>query len=87
MAEPLNLPDSVVAEFSSRNPSQRDIEQVLKLLKNLARNPNIGMSIPFDVHDYADCFVTWTSDNKWRVVFRRRNPGGVDVLSIALEDS
>jgi len=87
MAEPLNLPASVVEEFSSHNPSQRDIDQVIELLKKILRDPNTGTSIPFDLLDYQDCFATWTSGNKWRIVFRRRNPGGIDVLSIGLEDS
>jgi len=87
MAEVLNLPERVVDEFASQDPSEKEVDRVKKVLKNLIADPKIGTSVPFDLPVYRDCFVAWTPDRQWRIVFRRRKPGVVDVLSIAREES
>lgn len=87
MAEGLNLPENVVNEFASQDPSEKEVDRVKKILKRLSSDPTIGSPIAFDVPEYRDCFVTWTPDKQWRVVFQRKNPGGVNVLSIAREES
>jgi hypothetical protein len=87
MAEGLNLPENVVDEFATQDPSEKEVDRVKKILKHLPNDPAIGSPIPFDLPEFRGCFVTWTPDKQWRIVFQRKNPSGVTVLSIAREES
>lgn len=87
MTEELKLPEAVVDEFANDAPTAREVDRVKKVLKTLPGNPKIGSPIPFDLPEYENCFVTWTPDKQWRIVFRRNSPSSINVLSIAREDS
>lgn len=87
MAERINLPEAVVNEFASRNPSNEDLNQVFKLLKALPRESKVGTPIPFDLSEFQNTFVVWTPNKQWRIVFRRPSSDRVDIMHIGPEDS
>jgi len=81
----LRVPESVVNRFVSLNPSPDDRQSVLDLVSQLLKRPELGIPIPFNLPEYSDCYVAFTPNRKWRVVYRRLDPEGIVVCSIDRE--
>jgi len=64
----------------------QDQENVVELVRHLLQRPYSGTPIPFEQEKYKDCYVAFTPDGKWRVVYRPTNPDGIIVLSIDPEE-
>jgi hypothetical protein len=64
------IPEAIVVQFGNFNPTPDDIESVKSLIEQILKNPNLGTPIPFSQPKYEDCYVAFTADGKWRVVYR-----------------
>jgi hypothetical protein len=82
MADAPTLPVSVVDSFAQHSPSDEDVKEVTEAIENLLRSPHSGVPIPFASVKYKGIYVAWTSDKRWRIVFRPKGPSGLEVLSI-----
>jgi hypothetical protein len=85
MAEP-KLPQSVVDNFAQHNPSDEDVKSVMDALQSLGKNPDQGTPVPFNPERLRDCYLSWTQDKKWRILYRHKNPRGTEILSIEPEE-
>lgn len=64
------IPLAIVNQFSKFNPTPEDIQSVTALIQQIQKNPDVGNPIPFKQPEYQDCYVAFTADAKWRVVYR-----------------
>jgi len=81
------VPEAVVNRFANHHPSPDDRKTVVGLVAQLMAQPDLGIPIPFEQEKYKDCYVAFTPDGHWRVVYRRINPEGIVVVSIDPEES
>jgi hypothetical protein len=81
------IAESVVRHFADLNPTPDDRKSVFALLEQIDGDPDIGVPIPFLKQTYKDCFVAFTPDTRWGIVYRRLNPepDDVEILAINLQ--
>jgi len=87
MTERVNVAHSAVERFAEHSPSDEDVKNVKELLVSVASNPRSAVPIPFTSEKLGGIYVTWTTDGKWRIIFRAKPPDGLDVLSIDPEQT
>jgi hypothetical protein len=69
------IPEGTVNRFANFHPTLDDSRNVKDLVAQLMDNPALGIPIPFEKQKYKDCFVAFTPDGRWRVVYRRLEEG------------
>jgi hypothetical protein len=73
------IPEAIVNHFANFNPTPDDIKSVVALIEQIQKDPSIGTEIPFSQPKYKDCYVAFTADGKWQVVYRAV-PGNEPVI-------
>jgi hypothetical protein len=65
-------------KFQSFSPSQEDRQSVKDELLRLRNDPDVGIPVPFG--QWQGCCLTWSG--KWRIIYKRENPGAIYVVHI-----
>jgi hypothetical protein len=77
---------SILDKFAQYNPTDEDIDNVDKAYQTFQDKPvEEATPIPFERPELKDCYVIWTPDRKWRLLLRKRNPKGYDLLGVEPE--
>jgi hypothetical protein len=70
------IPESIVTKLALADvATDAEIELITSTLRQLENQPTLGEPIPFNLPELRDCYVIWTDDRAWRIVFLRRRPG------------
>jgi hypothetical protein len=69
------IPEGIVNRFANFHPTPDDRKNVVDLVAQLMKNPGLGIPIPFEKQKYKDCYLAFTADGRWRVVYRRLDQG------------
>lgn len=77
----MRIPTSVV-EFLADHATSEEVEQITQTLKEIESNPDLGFVIPFNLPELRDCFVYWTPDKKWRILYQRKKTFGFSRLKL-----
>lgn len=84
----MKTPTSVI-DFLADHAIPEEVEVIAQTLARLDANSSLGETIPFNLPELRDCYVFWTPDKKWRILFQRKKTFGFSrskVLKISLED-
>ena len=77
----MKIPTSVV-EYLADHATSEEVEIITQTLKQLDENPDLGEVIPFNLRELKDCFVFWTPDKKWRILYQRKKTFGFSRLKL-----
>jgi hypothetical protein len=85
MANRPDYPYAIIDKFAQYGPSDADIENVIEAYQALQNNSTDVTPVPFEHETLKDAYLAWTPDRKWRILLKKINPKGFELIGIEPE--